>query len=282
MKLRVFYIPIALATMIVTGAAAQTAAPLQQSVPQASPQVQTTQTTHDTAETTALKDIVQRLQNRLNDWPQLARYREANAKVAPPQQNENRVVFLGDSITDSWQRTELSTFFSNRYYIDRGISGQTTPQMLLRMRSDVIELQPKVIIILAGTNDLAGNTGPMSLVETEANLASICELARVHKIRVVLSSLLPVSDYGHDRQGVPTPQTKRRSPDKILELNKWIKDYATANHHTYLDYFSNLVDANGMLKAELSGDGLHPNSAGYAVMEPLAEKAIAIAMKRKP
>jgi len=149
------------------------------------------------------------------------------------------------------------------------------------MRSDVIDLKPKVVVILAGTNDLAGNTGPMSLSETEANLASICELARVHKIRVVLSSLLPVSDYGHNSQGAPTPQTKRRPPDKILELNQWIKDFAAANHHTYLDYFSSMVDDKGMFKAELSSDGLHPNSAGYAVMELLVEKAIAAAMKKK-
>src|SRR5579872_1277592 len=210
MRFPTLYVLIVFAMMIAPGAAVQTTVPSQQSSPQASPQTQNAQTPSDAAETTALKNTIQRLQNRLNDWPQLARYREADAKVAPPQKNEQRVVFLGDSITDSWQRPELSAFFTNHaYYIDRGISGQTTPQMLVRMRSDVIELQPKMVIILACTNDLAGNTGPMSLSETEANLASICELARVHKIRVVLASLLPVSDYGHDRQGAPMPQTKR-------------------------------------------------------------------------
>jgi lysophospholipase L1-like esterase len=216
-----------------------------------------------------------------NDWPNLARYDQDNKTVAPPAKNEQRVVFMGDSITDSWDDPVFGGFFPGRPYIDRGISGQTTPQMLIRFRRDVIELKPKVVVILAGTNDLAGNTGPTTLEAIEDNLKGMAELARANRIRVVLASVLPVSDY-ETRDGKQLVQTGRRAPEKILALNKWIQEFARANNHTYLDYFSAMVDAKGFLKDELSDDGLHPNKAGYAVMAPVAEAAIAASLKRRP
>jgi len=221
-------------------------------------------------------------EKRLNDWPELARYRDANTSLAAPPKNEQRVVFMGDSITDAWVQPRFGAFFQGKPYIGRGISGQTTPQMLLRFRADVIALHPKVVVILAGTNDLAGNTGPIALEETEGNLASMAELARANGIRVVLSSVLPVSNYGHDRDGNPLDVRIKRPPEKILELNAWIRKYATVNDHVFLDYFPAMVDEHGLLKKELSEDGLHPNAAGYAVMAPLAEKAIQSALRERP
>jgi lysophospholipase L1-like esterase len=218
---------------------------------------------------------------RLKDWPDLAHYREANAKVAAPAKDEQRVVFMGDSITDMWVQPRFGAFFPGKPYIGRGIGGQTTPQMLLRFRADVIALQPQVVVILAGTNDIAGNTGPITLEETEGNLASMAELARAHGIRVVLSSVIPVSNYGHDWKGGALDMRIQRPPEKILELNAWIKQYAAVNDHVYLDYFSAMVNDQGLLKKELSEDGLHPNAPGYAVMAPLAEKAIQAALTAK-
>ena len=221
------------------------------------------------------------LEKRLRDWPDLSRYRDANAKVAAPAKDEQRVVFMGDSITDMWVQPRFGAFFPGKPYIGRGIGGQTTPQMLLRFRADVIALQPKVVVILAGTNDIAGNTGPITLEETEGNLASMAEVARANGIRVVLSSVMPVSNYGHDHDGNPVDVRLKRPPEKILELNAWIKKYAAQNGHGYLDYFSAMVNELGLLKKELSEDGLHPNSAGYAVMAPLAEQAIQAALAMK-
>jgi lysophospholipase L1-like esterase len=214
-----------------------------------------------------------------NDWPNLARYDKDNKDAAPPAKNEQRVVFMGDSITDSWDSPNNGGFFPGRPYVNRGISGQTTPQMLIRFRRDVIELKPKVVVILAGTNDIAGNTGPTTLEAIEDNLKSMAELAAANRIRVVFASVMPVSDY-EIRDGKPLIQTVRRPPEKILALNKWIQEFARANHHTYLDYFSAMVDANGFLKDELSNDGLHPNLEGYKVMTPLAEAAIQTSLKR--
>lgn len=216
----------------------------------------------------------------LKDWPALARYRDANAKVAPPSKGERRVVFMGDSITDGWTNPKYGGFFPGKPYVDRGISGQTTPQMLIRFRPDVLALRPEVVVILAGTNDLAGNTGPVTLEAIEGNLASMSELARAGGVRVVLSSLLPVSDY-EKRDGKPIIQTTRRPPEQIRALNEWMKRYAAENGATYLDYYSAMVDERGFLKAELSEDGLHPNAQGYAVMAPLAEQAIAAALKQR-
>ena len=219
---------------------------------------------------------------RLKDWPALGRYREDNANVAAPAKGEQRVVFMGDSITDAWVQPRFGGFFPGKPYIGRGISGQTTPQMLVRFRADVIALQPQVVVFLAGTNDLAGNTGPITLEETEGNLASMAELARAHGIRVVLASVMPVSNYGHDGEGKPIDMRIKRPPEKILELNAWIKKYAAVNDHVYLNYFSAMVDEHGLLKKELSDDGLHPNAAGYGVMTPLAEKAIQEALREIP
>ena len=225
-----------------------------------------------------LKTRAERAENRLKDWPALARYHDDNTKVGQPAKNEQRIVFMGDSITDGWDSPNMGGFFPGKPYVNRGISGQTTPQMLLRFRPDVIDLKPKVVVILAGTNDLAGNTGQMTLDAIEGNLTSMAELARANGIRVVFASLLPVSDY-ELRDGKPIVQTVRRPPEQIIALNNWMKNYATQNHHTYLDYFSAMVDAKGFLKDELSNDGLHPNAQGYTVMNPLAEAAIQASLK---
>src|SRR5947209_7063136 len=222
-----------------------------------------------------------RAESRLKDWPALARYRNENATVAPPAKNENRVVFMGDSITDLWDEPRFGGFFPGKPYIDRGISGQTTPQMLLRFRADVIALKPKVVVILAGTNDIASNTGPMPIGAIEDNLASMSELARAHGIRVVLSSILPISDYEKNKEGKPIIRSVQRPPDEIKALNEWMKRYVSENGLTYLDYFSAMVDDKGFLKEDLSEDGLHPNAKGYAIMSPLAEQAIVAALKKK-
>lgn len=235
----------------------------------------------DCAELPVMTERLARADKVLHDWPNLARYAEANAALAPPAKFELRVVFMGDSITDAWVSPQFGGFFPGKPYVDRGISGQTTPQMLIRFRPDVIALRPKVVVILAGTNDIAGNTGPMTVGEIEDNLASMAELARTNKIRVVLASVMPVSNYGHDRQGNPLDMRTNRPPEKILELNAWIKKYATEKGHTYLDYFSAMVDEQGLLQRDLSEDGLHPNAKGYAVMSPLAEQAIRIAIKKR-
>jgi len=216
-----------------------------------------------------------RSEARLQDWPALARYRDANAKTEPPAGNQMRAVFMGDSITDGWK---LANYFSGKPYINRGISGQTTPQMLIRFRPDVLALKPRVVVILAGTNDLAGNTGPMTLQEIEDNLVSMSELAKANHIRVVLASVLPVSDY-ESRDGKPIIRTTQRPPEKIKALNEWMRSYAVQNKLTYLDYYSAMMDDKGFLREELSEDGLHPNSKGYAIMAPLAEAAIAKALK---
>jgi lysophospholipase L1-like esterase len=224
-----------------------------------------------------LEEKLARDEKTLQDWPNLARYRDANAAIAAPGKDETRVVFMGDSITDMWVQPQFGGFFPGKPYVDRGISGQTTPQMLIRFRPDVLALQPRVVVILAGTNDIAGNTGPMTLEEIEGNLASMSELAHANGMRVVLSSVLPVYDGGHTQEGKLLTMTGGRPPEKILALNAWIKSYAAQHRDVYLDYFSAMVDDQGFLKKELSDDGLHPNKAGYAVMAPLAEKAIAAA-----
>ncbi len=202
-----------------------------------------------------------------DDFGQLACYREANASLSPPAAGESRVVFLGDSITDYWK---LPDYFPGKPYINRGIDGQTTPQMLLRFRQDVIDLHPKVLVVLARTNDIAGVTGRTSNEDIEANYASMAELARAHRIRVVFASILPVHNYTHDAE----ESFALRPRDRILALNKWLKDYCAKNRFVFLDYFSALVDERGMLKRALADDGLHPTDAGYKIMSPLAEKAI--------
>ncbi len=244
---------------------------------QASPQSVATEK-DDCAE---IKATAARLEARIKNWPALSRYREANAKVPLPAKHEQRVVFMGDSITDWWVKQESGGFFPGKQYINRGIAGQTTQQMLVRFRSDVIALKPKVVVILAGTNDLAFVTAPNALQAIENNLTSMIELARVNRIRVVLASLLPVSDYGKEKDGKPVIQTTSRPPEQIKALNDWMKAYAAENGLTYLNYHSAMVDGKGFLRDELSNDGLHPNDRGYAVMAPIAERAIAAAFKWK-
>ncbi|MBD1824773.1 capsular biosynthesis protein [Cyanobacteria bacterium FACHB-DQ100] len=217
-----------------------------------------------------LRQQIQQLQQRLQDWAQLDLYRQANASLLPTTMDENRAVFFGDSITQFWN---LSAYFPNRPYINRGISGQTTPQMLIRFRPDVIALKPRVVIILAGTNDIAGNTGAMTLDQIQDNYASIAELARAHQIRVVFASVLPIHDYAANKISPGRP------PTKIEALNQWLKGYCAAVYCSYLDYYSAMLDAQGRLRADLSDDGLHPNSKGYAVMAPLAAAAIQQALR---
>jgi lysophospholipase L1-like esterase len=210
----------------------------------------------------------------MNDFGQLARYRSANTDLATPKPDERRVIFFGDSITDAWHLDESCP---GKGYINRGIGGQTTSQMLVRFRQDVIDLKPAVVVILAGTNDIAGNTGAISVEDIEANYATLAEMARAHQIRVVFSSVTPVHDY--------TPKSQlmfaQRSPAKILALNHWLKDYCASNDLVYLDYFSAMVDDTGLLKKDLALDGLHPNDSGYRVMAPLAEAAIQQALAQK-
>ncbi|MFN2578205.1 MAG: SGNH/GDSL hydrolase family protein [Pyrinomonadaceae bacterium] len=225
-----------------------------------------------------VKTQLTRAETKLKDWPQLGRYHDANAKVAPIMKNEARVVFMGDSITDSWQNSKFGGFFPGKPYIDRGISGQTTPQMLTRFRADVIALHPRIVVILAGTNDLAGNTGPTTIEAIEDNLISMVQLAQANSVRVVMASILPVSDY-EQRDGKPIIRTTQRPPEKIKALNEWMKTYAARNKLTYLDYHSAMIDEKGFLKDELSEDGLHPNAKGYAIMAPLAEAAITRALR---
>jgi len=207
-----------------------------------------------------------------DDWASLARYREANAHLGPPRPGEQRVVFYGNSITDGWARY-FGTMFPNKPYVGRGIGGQTTPQMLVRFRQDVIALHPAVVVILAGTNDIAGNTGPSTQAMIEDNLISMVELARANGISVVLSSVLPAYDYRW-RPGL-------EPAGKIVALNSWMKDYASTHDVVYLDYHSAMADERLGLRPELSEDGVHPNEAGYRIMAPLVERAIAEALRRR-
>jgi acyl-CoA thioesterase-1 len=208
-----------------------------------------------------------------DDYGQLARYRQANAELKSPK-GQDRVVFFGDSITDSWH---LDEYFPGKPYVNRGIGGQTTPQMLVRFRQDVINLRPKVVIILAGTNDIAGNTGPMRIEDIEADFASLADLARVNNIKVIYSSILPVHNY--------TEKSKdffaQRSPEKIMLLNNWLRSFCAlpSNGCVFLDYYSAMVDEKGLLKKDLADDGLHPNAAGFKIMAPMAETAIEKALK---
>jgi lysophospholipase L1-like esterase len=224
------------------------------------------------------KTRADRLQSRLNDFANLARYREANGKLVPPAKGENRVVFMGDSITDGWK---LDQYFPGQPYVNRGISGQTTPQMLLRFRPDVIDLKPKVVVILAGTNDISGNTGATNLETIEGNLKSMVELAHANGINVVLATVMPVSDYNKDRSGKQIIRTVQRPPAQINELNAWIKKFSAERGLAYLDYFTPMADDKGLLKEDIANDGLHPNAKGYELITPLAEAAIKTALKTK-
>ncbi len=198
------------------------------------------------------------IRERMTDWAQLQHYDQANAELV---EDCDRVIFFGDSITDFW---DLSTYFPNQSYVNRGISGQTTPQMLIRFRPDAIALRPKLVILLAGTNDIAGNTGKTTIKQIQNNLMSIVELAKYHQIRMILASILPVSEIS----------SATRPLIKIQTLNDWIRQYCAENDCVYLDYHSQMVNDRGFLQSHLSEDGLHPNEAGYKIMAPLAEAAI--------
>jgi len=216
-----------------------------------------------------------------SDYGRLARFAAANAALAKKAPGETRVVFFGDSITDNWSKAGYGGFFPGKPYVNRGIGGQTTSQMLVRFRADVLALDPDVVVILAGTNDVAGNSGPIAPEAIENNLASMAELAKAHGVRVVLASILPVADDKKDAAGQPVNRTTDRPPATLHAINEWMSDYARRNGHVYLNYASAVADATGGFKADLNNDGLHPNAAGYAVMAPLAEKAIADAMRSR-
>ena len=215
---------------------------------------------------------LQEAQKELQDWPNLARYRAADQELAAAPVKD-RVVFLGDSITDAWGRRQDSVFFPGKPYVNRGISGQTTPQMLLRFQQDVVSLKPAVVVILAGTNDIAGNTGPTTNEQIEDNFKSMIAIAKQNQIKAVLASLTPAAAYPW-RPGVDPVK-------RILALNAWIKQEAADEGLVYLDYFTAMADAQNGMKPELTVDGVHPNAAGYRVMTPLAEQAIAEALKEK-
>jgi len=204
------------------------------------------------------------------DWPYLNRYRDENVKLGPPAAGEKRVVFMGNSITQGWK--ELSPeYFTMRPYICRGISGQTTPQMLVRFRPDVIALKPQAVVILAGINDIAGNTGPATLTMIEDNLASMSELARAHGMKVLLCSVLPAYDFPWNPGVYPAA--------RIDSLNTWIRSYANVNGFSYVDFYSSMVDDRKGLKTEYSKDGVHPTAAGYKVMERIVEIEIKKALQ---
>jgi lysophospholipase L1-like esterase len=205
------------------------------------------------------------------DWPDLNRFRKQNKSLGLPAEGEQRIVFMGNSITEGWPNKDPE-LFENPNYVNRGIGGQTTPQMLLRFRADVIDLQPKVVVILAGTNDIAGNTGPMTLEEIRDNIISMSELATASGIEVVISSVLPAFDYVW-RPGL--------EPNiKIPQLNAMLKNYAEKNDLIYLDYFSAMADDKNGLPKELAEDGVHPTTKGYAIMKPMLVKAIDMALNK--
>ncbi|HLH31125.1 MAG TPA: SGNH/GDSL hydrolase family protein [Terriglobia bacterium] len=218
-----------------------------------------------------LANAAQNLANQLQDWNQLGRYHDANQELMKQPVPAGRVVFLGDSITDFWK---LDQSFPGKPYVNRGIGGQTTPQMVVRMFPDVINLQPAAMILLAGTNDIARNTGPSTLKMIQDNIQAMTELAQLHGIKVILCSVTPIADYGR------VPQTPQRPPADILKMNTWLKAYAAKTGAIYADYFSALVDAKGFLKEGISMDGLHPNAMGYALMAPIADAAIQKALAK--
>jgi len=226
------------------------------------------------------------LSDQMLDWNQLGHYHAANEKLKSQPAEPKRVVFLGDSITDLWK---LEKSFPGKPYVNRGIGGQTTPQMLVRMFPDVIDLKPAALVILTGTNDIAQKTGPQTAAMVQENLTAMTELAQKHGIKVILCSVMPISDYAPmPPDWYPPPpagthpkiiQSVQRPPAQILQLNAWMKNYAASVGAIYADYFSAVVDGSGMLKEDLSGDGLHPNSQGYALMVPVVEAAIQKALK---
>lgn len=217
-----------------------------------------------------LANTAQGLADQLQDWNQLGRYHADNQRLKAEPAVAGRVVFLGDSITDGWK---LAQSFPGKPYVNRGISGQTTSQMLVRMFPDVIDLKPAALVVLAGTNDIARNTGPVTQKMIADNFQAITELAKVHGIKVVLCAVMPVSDY------TSRPQTARRPPADILKLNAWLKEYAAKAGAVYADYFAATVDEKGWLRQGISEDGLHPNAKGYELMAPVVEQALRTALR---
>jgi lysophospholipase L1-like esterase len=217
-----------------------------------------------------LLGIASHLAEELQDWNQLGRYHQDDLRLESAPAVAGRVVFLGDSITDGWN---LANYFPGKPYVNRGISGQTTMQMLVRMHPDVIKLRPDAFILLAGTNDIARNTGPETQEMVEDNIRAMCELATTHRIKIILCLLTPISDY------TKTKQSERRPPADIVSLNHWIESFASDAHAQVADYFSALVDDKGMLREGYSEDGLHPNAKGYELLAPVAEAAIENALK---
>ncbi len=203
------------------------------------------------------------------DWANLKRFEKENIELEAPKKNEQRIVFMGNSITEGWKNIRPD-FFANKPYINRGISGQTTPQMLLRFRQDVINLSPSVVVILAGINDIAGNTGPSTIEMISNNIISMAELAKSNNIKVVLCSVLPAYDFPW-RPGL-------EPAEKVIKLNSILKSYAKKNNLVYVDYFSAMVNKSKGLKEDLGSDGIHPNAKGYKIMEPIIEKSIAFAL----
>ncbi len=215
----------------------------------------------------------ERMRKQLADWAQLGRYRAENEGLAAPGEGEQRVVFYGDSITDAWGRQpNTGEFFPGKPYVNRGISGQTTPQMLVRFEQDVVRLRPAAVVILAGTNDVAGNTGPETPEMVEDNFRAMTAIAKANGIRVVLASITPAAAYPWKPGVEPVAE--------IRQLNAWLKEFCAKEGLVYLDYYTALVDDRGGMREGTSKDGVHPNAAGYAVMGPLAEKAIGEALGR--
>ena len=204
-----------------------------------------------------------------DDWAQLDYYKKLNSEIDLPSRNENRIVFMGNSITEGWGQL-YPEYFSKKSFINRGISGQTTPQMLIRFRPDVIDLKPVIVIILAGINDIAGNTGPSTVKMICDTIISMAELAKINGIKVILSSVLPAGGYPWDSRIDPSK--------KIIAVNKIINDYSKNNNMLYLDYYSSMVYDNDSLNPDYTYDGVHPNKSGYKIMSKLADSVIAKAL----
>jgi lysophospholipase L1-like esterase len=224
------------------------------------------------------------LADQMEDWNQLGRYKDENRELKKHPHEANRVLFMGDSITDFWK---LAEYFPGKPYVNRGISGQTTPQMLVRMYPDVIDLKPAVMVVLAGINDISQNTGPATAEMVKDNIMAMTDIARHNGINVILCSILPVSDYAYIKMRasgkvnpyMKVPVTATHPAEDILKLNAWMKDYASKANAIYVDYFSALVDGKGFLKENCSEDGIHPNAEGYKIMTEIVEKAIEKALR---
>ena len=224
------------------------------------------------------------LADQMEDWNQLGRYKDENRELKKLPYDARRVLFMGDSITDFWK---LAEYFPGKPYVNRGISGQTTPQMLVRMYPDVIDLKPAVLVVLAGINDISQNTGPATPEMVENNIMAMTDIAQHNGIKVILCSILPISDYAYIKMRtsgkvnpyMKVPVTATHPPEDILKLNAWMKEYALQVDAIYVDYFSTMVDEKGFLKENLSDDGIHPNAEGYKIMTKIVEDAIEKALR---